>query len=123
MNQIYDFSVDIWSVGCIFAELLGMMKESFDNFADRVPLFPGSSCEPLSPGSYGVTEEAKQKRILNDQLNVIFEVIGTPKLDDPMEFLNDKESVAYVRNFPARERAEFKDMFPGCGDKGIQLLY
>jgi mitogen-activated protein kinase 1/3 len=49
MNDFYSYSVDIWSVGCIFAELLSMMKENFDNFTERKPLFPGSSSYKLSP--------------------------------------------------------------------------
>lgn len=71
-----------------------------------------------------MTEEAKKQRITNDQLNVIFDVIGTPPADDELTFLNDKESVAYVKNFfPTRERADLKELFPGCDDRGIQLLY
>jgi mitogen-activated protein kinase 1/3 len=49
MADYYSYSLDIWSVGCIFAELLGMMKENFANFTDRKPLFPGHACFPLSP--------------------------------------------------------------------------
>jgi mitogen-activated protein kinase 1/3 len=39
----YSYSVDIWSVGCIMAELLGMMKSNFANFTERRPLFPGAT--------------------------------------------------------------------------------
>ena len=39
----YSYSVDIWSVGCIMAELLGMMKSNFANFTERKPLFPGAT--------------------------------------------------------------------------------
>ena len=49
MSHYYSYSVDIWSVGCIFAELLGMMEENFANFTERKPLFPGLSCTTLSP--------------------------------------------------------------------------
>ena len=41
----------MWSVGCIFAELLSMMKENYATVFDRQPLFPGNSCFPLSPGA------------------------------------------------------------------------
>ena len=43
----YTAAIDMWSVGCIFAELLGMMKESAATYMDRQPLFPGKSCFPL----------------------------------------------------------------------------
>ena len=45
---------------------------------DRCPLFPGSSCFPLSPD---VKVEVKKKGFPmagSDQINVIFDVIGTP---------------------------------------------
>jgi len=31
----------MWSVGCIFAELMNMIKENAPTFMDRSPLFPG----------------------------------------------------------------------------------
>jgi mitogen-activated protein kinase 1/3 len=37
----YDAAVDVWSVGCIFAELLGMIRENVSNFRFRRPIFPG----------------------------------------------------------------------------------
>ena len=78
MNTFYTYAVDIWSIGCIFAELLSMMRENFASFSDRMPLFPGSTCYPLSPTAALATEEEKDKRQRNDQLSKIFEVIGTP---------------------------------------------
>ena len=35
MNKMYDYSVDIWSVGCIFAELLTMMESNYATWTDR----------------------------------------------------------------------------------------
>ena len=49
LEKDYGPAIDMWSVGCIFAELLGMMKESAPTYLDRKPLFPGKSCFPLSP--------------------------------------------------------------------------
>jgi mitogen-activated protein kinase 1/3 len=49
LEKDYGEAIDIWSIGCIFAELLSMMKENAPTFMDRKPLFPGSSCFPLSP--------------------------------------------------------------------------
>lgn len=49
LEKDYGPAIDIWAVGCIFAELLGMMKEHSPTFMDRKPLFPGKSCFPLSP--------------------------------------------------------------------------
>jgi len=49
LEKDYGPAIDMWSVGCIFAELLGMMKQSAPTYLDRKPLFPGKSCFPLSP--------------------------------------------------------------------------
>ncbi len=51
LEKDYGEAIDIWSIGCIFAELLSMMKENAPTFMDRKPLFPGTSCFPLSPDS------------------------------------------------------------------------
>merc|ERR550539_1907984 len=75
-------AIDMWSVGCIMSELLQMQENNVPNAAEREPLFPGKSCFPLSakdPFAY-------QDRM--DQLNVIFEVIGTPSKEIIQECCN-----------------------------------
>ncbi len=49
MEKDYGAGIDMWAVGCIFAELLNMMKEHVPNHTQRKPIFPGKSCFPLSP--------------------------------------------------------------------------
>lgn len=49
LEKDYGPAVDIWSIGCIFAEVLEMMKENTPNYLDRKPLFRGRHCFPLSP--------------------------------------------------------------------------
>jgi len=61
MNNFYSYSIDMWSVGCIFAELLSMMRENFSNFTERQPLFPGSSCYKLSPTSVSNNETERKE--------------------------------------------------------------
>jgi mitogen-activated protein kinase 1/3 len=51
LEKDYGEAIDVWSVGCIFGELLSMMKENAPTYMDRKPLFPGQSCFPLSPDS------------------------------------------------------------------------
>jgi len=42
----YDEKIDVWSVGCICAELQNMLKDI--SSAERISLFAGNSCFPLS---------------------------------------------------------------------------
>ena len=49
LDKQYGAPIDVWALGCIFAELLGMMKENVETPTDRKPFFPGQSCFPLSP--------------------------------------------------------------------------
>jgi mitogen-activated protein kinase 1/3 len=88
LEKDYGEAIDIWSVGCIFAELLSMMKENAPTFMDRKPLFPGQSCFPLSPVNEPVTKKNGFPVSTNDQLNVIFDIVGTPEEAD-VSFVTD----------------------------------
>lgn len=72
LEKDYGPAIDMWSVGCIFAELLGMMKESAATYLDRRPLFPGKSCFPLSPDKSVKQEKNGFPFSTDDQLAVIF---------------------------------------------------
>ena len=99
--QEYDFSVDMWSIGCIFAELLSMQVESCPRYQERVPLFPGRSCFPLS-ADRPTTYSDKL-----DQLNVIFNVIGTPGEDDIGSLGEVKQ---YLRKLPKKEPRDLREV-------------
>jgi len=54
LEKDYGPAIDMWSIGCIFAELLSMIdgNVSVENkhiMRRGTPLFPGNSCFPLSP--------------------------------------------------------------------------
>ena len=82
LEKDYGPGIDMWAVGCIFAELLGMMKENSPTFLDRKPLFPGKSCFPLSPAKVATESKAGLPFSNTDQLAVIFEIIGSPSKED-----------------------------------------
>ena len=121
----YTGSIDVWSVGCIFAELMMMMKENAPTFMDRSPLFPGKSCFPLSPpgknkvkvNEFGFPNEKA------DQLNVIFDVIGSPD-EESMGFVTDPNAVLYLRSLSQKKKNKinFKTKFPGSSDESLDLL-
>ncbi|MFO0117830.1 MAG: protein kinase domain-containing protein [bacterium] len=65
-NDIYSFAIDIWSAGCVFAELLSMMSENFPDPSDRQPLFPGVACHPLSPNAAKASPKDRMMKVAND---------------------------------------------------------
>ena len=122
LEKEYGPAIDVWSVGCIFAELLGMMKESAPTYLDRKPLFPGKSCFPLSPDKSNTEQRHGFPFSTNDQLNVIFQVIGTPNEEDK-SFVTDQKALDYLQAFPNREKIDLHTVYPGAGDEAIDLLH
>ncbi len=121
LEKDYGPAIDVWSVGCIFAELLGMMKESAATYLDRKPLFPGKSCFPLSPDRHAKEQRGGFPFSKNDQLAVIFEVVGTPTEED-ISFVTDTKALDYLGSFPKRERTDLTALYPGAGEDAIDLL-
>ena len=116
--------MDMWSTGCIFAELLSLIKENIDqnikNGQSNNPiLFPGVSCFPLSPRHF--KDPWKNE---NDQLNMIFDLIGTPTMKDIVN-IEDKQARMYLTNkiIPKnKKRKDFKFKFPICDVNTLDLL-
>ena len=92
--QEYTSAVDVWSLGCIFAELLSMQEELQPRYQDRQPLFPGKTCFPLSSDAATTVSDKM------DQLNVIFNVIGTPS-DEDIDSIKSVRS--YLQKLPKRK--------------------
>jgi mitogen-activated protein kinase 1/3 len=90
--QPYTAAVDIWSMGCILAELLSMQEGSVPGYQDRAPLFPGGSCYPLSGEGGSIKTDERL-----DQLNVILGVIGTPAPEDVMSIGTVRKEIGLVR--------------------------
>mmetsp|Transcript_171884 Transcript_171884/g.550859 ORF Transcript_171884/g.550859 Transcript_171884/m.550859 type:complete len:318 (-) Transcript_171884:945-1898(-) len=75
MQEDYTEAIDVWSVGCIYAELLGMLEGQ--KYQDRGPLFPGQSCFPLSPHAAHKNDTKYYTKGDRDQLSMIFALLGT----------------------------------------------
>jgi mitogen-activated protein kinase 1/3 len=86
----YDHKIDVWSSGCILAELLG-----------RKPLFPGDD--------------------YIKQMNLIFEVLGTPS-EDQMSFISNDKAAHYIRQLKKQPKKSFKNLFPDASDNSLDLL-
>jgi mitogen-activated protein kinase 1/3 len=76
----YGFPVDMWSAGCVMAEMFL-----------RRPLFPGGSCHPMSP-RLGAERPGKR-----DQLSHIFSVIDDDDIERMGLSLSQQEYVKWIR--------------------------
>jgi mitogen-activated protein kinase 1/3 len=113
--QPYTSAVDIWSLGCIFAELLSMQEGNVPGYEDRKPLFPGGTCYPLS----GEGDNIKADERL-DQLNVIFSVIGTPL---PEDIEADGKAHEYIAALPKTKGKALETLYPAADPAAIDLLH
>jgi len=111
----YTCAIDLWSVGCILAELLGMLKESNIKPSERKPLFPGRTCFPLS------AEDETTYTQHRDQLNVIFDVIGTPRKDQTSH-IPSKDTRQYLLQLPKKKAKKLSRLLPGAGRSALDLL-
>jgi mitogen-activated protein kinase 1/3 len=133
----YSSAVDLWSVACVYAELMQMLVGGKD-WLYRSALFPGKSCESLSPvnsptrsrsssgskwfGGGGSPSNAQaHSREEDDQLEVIFDVIGTPS-DADIGQLPDDDWQRYVRTFKPRKSKDLHAEFHYANPAAIDLL-
>ncbi|GKY92013.1 hypothetical protein MPSEU_000172900 [Mayamaea pseudoterrestris] len=111
--QPYTSAVDIWSIGCILAELLSMQEGNVAGYQDRQPLFPGGTCYPLS-GDGVMNKDEKL-----DQLSVIFRVIGTPPKED-LEAVGKANE--YIASLGEIKGLELESMYPAADTQALDLL-
>jgi len=118
LTQPYNSSIDIWSAGCIFAELLGMLRDNVPNHRLREPLFPGSKFGILSHEASENIAEVNHRR--KSQLNIIFDVIGTPS---PQELEGiDEVSKSELSKLDVKPGKNFASVFPGSTADELSLL-
>jgi len=89
-NGGYGKSVDLWSIGCIFAELLG-----------RKPLFPG-------------------KQFVH-QLELIFEVLGTPQPED-VAYVTNPNALDFLRDLKPKDPVPFSKIFPHVSVEALDFV-
>ncbi len=114
----YGPGIDIWAVACIFAELLS--KTANKSGAERVVLFPGSSCYPFSPAK-GAKVKGGVAMLATDQLNVILGVVGKPSEED-CAFITNPETLKVLREMPEIPRKDLSENYPDAGKDAIDLL-
>ncbi|CAK0842356.1 unnamed protein product [Prorocentrum cordatum] len=123
MRGDYTELIDMWSAGCIYAELLGM-REGVDP-KDRGPLFRGTACFPLSPHGNGqelaVPAAGAHRHAKDDQLEMIFDVIGTPT-EAEVDMVDDVEAKKYLLSFASRKGEGFNKRIPQADSNDCDVL-
>lgn len=124
LSQPYGHAVDMWSMGCVFAELLGLMKENNPNYRTRRALFPGERCGELSPDE---SRHLSDNSLDHDevfgaksQLGVIFDVMGTPRECD-IQYL-DPATKQVMRRLKPKPMKTWKSLYPHADDDALELL-
>lgn len=121
LEKIYTSAIDIWAIGCVFAELLQMLKETEPDPKNRKPLFPGNSCYPLSPAPNPTVNIIDHPISPYEQINLIFSTLGNPTKTD-LTFLNDQKAEEYVKGFPKYCKQDFAKLIPNANKDAISLL-
>lgn len=117
----YSAAVDVWSVGCIFAELLGMDEKIFPDIKHRKPLFPGNGCGLLSPSS----DDEDETDIFGGergQLTLIFKVLGIPE-DEDLAHLDERSRDLIKKRRSHINPKGLNNIYVGATDEdGLDLL-
>ena len=109
---------DMWSLGCILAELLRCVEGSEylkkERKGEKKAIFAGDSCFPMSPRKQVPQEETVKignyQCSAQDQLLLILKTIGSPKLRD-LELFSDPNAKKYLSNFQFKAQ-DLNDLFP-----------
>jgi mitogen-activated protein kinase 1/3 len=103
----YTKAIDVWSVGCILAEMLS-----------GKPLFPGKDCESIISKMINLWLIQDQD---HHQLTLILDVLGTPTMEDYYG-IKSRRAREYIRSLPFKKKIPLKALFPKTSDLALDLL-
>ena len=107
----YTKAIDVWSVGCILAEMLS-----------GKPLFPGKDCTWHCPFPRDVILRiANSRPVDHHQLTLILDVLGTPTMEDYYG-IKSRRAREYIRSLPFKKKIPLKVLFPKTSDLALDLL-
>ena len=105
-DGVYSTPIDMWGVGCVFAEMLSMLDTGEPECRfDRRMLFP----------CYSTSQRYKE------ELQSILDVLGTPA-EAHMTLVRTKEAAEYLRSLHPRRPEDFDKRYPTAGRDAIDLL-
>ena len=115
----YTAAIDMWSVGCVYAEMLGMLDTgNAEDRHERKALFPGGACYPMSRDVAAPRAGQKEKK---DQLSVILEVLGSPTPPE-LERVRTQDARDMLAGMRAHRAEDLSKRFPTAPAEAIDLL-
>lgn len=87
---------------------------------DRRALFPGGSCYPMSKDRSGTTKDKSGKE-KKDQLQTIFDVLGTPT-EDEISRVRTETAQEYLRSLKIKKAEDMMKRYPTAGKDAVDLL-
>lgn len=117
LQESYDERVDVWSLGCVLAELLGM-QAPYD-VKLRSPLLPGASCLGMSPPTAPPSFSDRNER---DQMAMILRLLGSPS-DADLSTLGARQQ-HYLRTCFAQHQPPYplEHIYPNANPMFLSLL-
>eukprot|EP00923_Selenidium_pygospionis_P046214 GHVN01079703.1.p1 GENE.GHVN01079703.1~~GHVN01079703.1.p1 ORF type:complete len:388 (-),score=39.50 GHVN01079703.1:115-1278(-) len=125
LSETYNTKVDVWGLGCIFAELLQTHERNQPHYVQRSSLFPGGYAFPPR-GPYPA-------RPYDNQMTIIMQLMGAPSprtLETQLnvharnyvhKLMNDAdERIPHHSEEDAKQRLQQK--FPASSENAIDLL-
>ena len=100
-QKSYSTSVDVWSIGCIFAELL-----------KRRPLWQGTDSKFSQFNLF----------LAKNQIELIFDTIGTPS-DEDIQKIQREKSKYFVKGLAKRKGVNFEQLFPKAAPEGLFCFF
>ncbi len=119
LQDYYNSAIDMWSIGCIFGELLMTLEPG----RMSKPLFPGTTCYPLSKDNGDYAPDTVQREFSNEQhqLNQIFRLIGTPT-EEEVKKIKNENFVKFLTKLEKFEPRPFESRYKNADPNALNLL-
>eukprot|EP00892_Ulva_mutabilis_P011340 jgi/Ulvmu1/8579/UM045_0021.1 len=118
----YSSAMDMWSLGCIFGELLQRMERAGASFTPNLaimPVFQFSTWSPNTP-ALGVSLRDTDDAVAGRELRAIFDVIGTPEWAC-IEAVESERWRSFLRRLPA-QAPHLMRRFGVSGEPAVDML-
>uniref|UniRef100_A0A182MXD3 mitogen-activated protein kinase n=1 Tax=Anopheles dirus TaxID=7168 RepID=A0A182MXD3_9DIPT len=116
----YNQTVDIWSVGCIMAELLtGRTLFPGTDHIHQLNLIMEILGTPNDEFMAKISSESEKNDI--DHLTRVMFFCGAPN-EELMQKITSEEARHYIKSLPKTEKRNFSDVFRGANPLAIDLL-